>query len=129
MRELDSWYLGDGMYGDGPQFHWDYYNSFVMHPLLLEIFDREGDGDAAMASVAAEDEERAVRYAAIQERLISSGGNVSGDWAVAGLPVWRVSSSGGYESAGEATGGGCAGAGEVGADGGDATFAGSGGDV
>ena len=28
---------GVGVYGDGSQFHWDYYNSFVIQPLLLEI--------------------------------------------------------------------------------------------
>ncbi len=30
-----EWYKGDGAYGDGPSFHWDYYNSFVIHPMLL----------------------------------------------------------------------------------------------
>lgn len=37
VNRFMDWYVGDGMYGDGPQFHWDYYNSFVIHPLLLEI--------------------------------------------------------------------------------------------
>jgi hypothetical protein len=27
VREHEQWYKGDGMYGDGPEFHWDYYNS------------------------------------------------------------------------------------------------------
>ena len=31
---INSWYKGDGMYGDGTNFHNDYYNSLVMHPLL-----------------------------------------------------------------------------------------------
>ena len=30
LRRFQSWYLGDGVYGDGPEFHWDYYNSFVI---------------------------------------------------------------------------------------------------
>jgi hypothetical protein len=75
IERLDSWYLGDGMYGDGPQFHWDYYNSFVMQPFLLQIFDREADGDAAWKALQPKIEERAVRYAAIQERLISPEGS------------------------------------------------------
>ena len=37
IRQHEEWYKGDGVYGDGPQFHWDYYNSFVIHPMLLEV--------------------------------------------------------------------------------------------
>ena len=29
MRVFQQWYKGDGVYGDGAMFHWDYYNSFV----------------------------------------------------------------------------------------------------
>jgi hypothetical protein len=39
LRELQSWYLGDGTYGDGPHFHWDFYNSFVIQPYLLQLMD------------------------------------------------------------------------------------------
>jgi hypothetical protein len=74
LHQLDSWYVGDGMYGDGPQFHWDYYNSFVMQPFLMKIYEREGDGDAGWKALRPKIEERAVRYAAIQERLISPEG-------------------------------------------------------
>ena len=27
LRQHEQWYKGDGVYGDGPQFHWDYYNA------------------------------------------------------------------------------------------------------
>ena len=37
-----QWYVGDGIYGDGPEFHWDYYDSFVIHPMLTEILDVVG---------------------------------------------------------------------------------------
>src|SRR5438067_1218028 len=37
LREHEQWYKGDGVYGDGPFFHWDYYNSFVIQPMLLDI--------------------------------------------------------------------------------------------
>lgn len=37
LRQHEQWYLGDGIYGNGPEFHFDYYNSYVIHPLLLEI--------------------------------------------------------------------------------------------
>jgi hypothetical protein len=38
-RHLE-WYKGDGMFGDGHDFHWDYYNSFVIHPYLYDILKR-----------------------------------------------------------------------------------------
>ena len=37
LRSHDAWYLGDGVYSDGPHFHYDYYQSFVIHPFLLTI--------------------------------------------------------------------------------------------
>jgi hypothetical protein len=70
VRTLDSWYKGDGMYGDGPQFHSDYYNSFVIHPMLLNILDAIGKSSDAWNSFKATMASRARRYAAIQERLI-----------------------------------------------------------
>ena len=30
-----QWYKGDGWYGDGADFHLDYYNSFVIHPMMV----------------------------------------------------------------------------------------------
>ena len=39
LRQHEQWYKGDGVYGDGPTFHWDYYNSFVIHPMLLDVLD------------------------------------------------------------------------------------------
>ena len=39
LRQHDQWYKGDGVYGDGPAFHWDYYNSFVIQPMLLDVLD------------------------------------------------------------------------------------------
>ena len=32
-----EWYKGDGWYGDGPSFHLDYYNSYVIQPMLLDV--------------------------------------------------------------------------------------------
>jgi len=69
-----AWYKGDGVYGDGPSFHWDYYNSFVIQPMLLDVIEtvrrRDDRWNAHHAPVVA----RARRYAAIQERLISPEG-------------------------------------------------------
>ncbi len=84
LRQLEQWYKGDGVYGDGPEFHWDYYNSFVIHPMLLDILSTivsksEAKGrrhfvfgwspmyDHVLA--------RAQRYAEILERLIAPDGS------------------------------------------------------
>ena len=37
LRNMLSWYKGDGLYGDGNDFHFDYYNSFVIHPMLADV--------------------------------------------------------------------------------------------
>jgi hypothetical protein len=69
-----EWYKGDGLYGDGPSFHWDYYNSFVIHPMLIDVLEavskRRDDWSNLRKPILA----RARRYAAIQERLISPEG-------------------------------------------------------
>ena len=36
-RFLDNWYKGDAWYGDGEEFHLDYYNSLVIHPMLTDL--------------------------------------------------------------------------------------------
>jgi hypothetical protein len=74
LRQHGQWYKGDGTYGDGPAFHWDYYNSFVIHPMLLDVLDAVGDDSDAGKAMREPELRRAQRYAAIQERLISPEG-------------------------------------------------------
>ncbi len=74
LRQHDAWYKGDGAYGDGPSFHWDYYNSFVIQPMLVDVHEAFTDGPAAWKALADRVNERAKRYAAIQERLIGPDG-------------------------------------------------------
>src|SRR5204863_4396024 len=71
----DQWYKGDGAYGDGPAFHWDYYNSFVIQPMLLDVLAVLRDTAPAWKELAVRVEERARRYAAVQERLIAPDGS------------------------------------------------------
>ena len=69
-----EWYKGDGAYGDGADFHWDYYNSYVIQPMLLDIVkilvDTGKEKEAFYQTIL----KRAKRYAAIQEKLISPEG-------------------------------------------------------
>lgn len=74
LRQHAQWYKGDGTYGDGPTFHWDYYNSFVIHPMLLDVLAAVGDDSEAWKAMRDPETRRAQRYAAVQERLISPEG-------------------------------------------------------
>jgi hypothetical protein len=74
LRQHANWYVGDGVYGDGPTFHQDYYNSFVIQPFLLMLMDVVGRQEPAWAAMAGQIRERATRYAAIQERMIGADG-------------------------------------------------------
>jgi hypothetical protein len=74
LRQHAQWYKGDGTYGDGPAFHWDYYNSFVIHPMLLDVLTAVGDEAEAWKAMRDPEIRRAQRYAAVQERLISPEG-------------------------------------------------------
>lgn len=74
LNELQSWYVGDGMYGDGPHFHADNYNSYVMQPYLLMLMQVLGDEEQPWAAMRESIHARASRYAAIQERVIGPDG-------------------------------------------------------
>lgn len=70
-----QWYKGDGWYGDGPAFHMDYYNSYVIQPMLLdvsEVLKRHGKPFGEFYEVELP---RIIRLAEIQERLISPEGS------------------------------------------------------
>ena len=75
LRQHEAWYKGDGAYGDGPDFHWDYYNSFVIHPMLVDVLDACRHESPAWMDIAVRVERRARRYAAIQERMIAPDGS------------------------------------------------------
>lgn len=74
LRQHEHWYKGDGMYGDGPDFHADYYNSFVIQPMLMDIIRVVGHEDPYWDGMREKVIKRAQRYATQQERLISPEG-------------------------------------------------------
>jgi hypothetical protein len=74
FEKMEEWYAGDGLYKDGPAFHFDYYNSYVIHPMLLDVAKVMVDKGKMPAANYAKLLKRATRYAAIQERLISPEG-------------------------------------------------------
>jgi hypothetical protein len=74
IKQHQSWYKGDGMYGDGPDFHFDYYNSFVIQPMLLDVTKVLREATDTMENELTVFTQRSQRYAAIMERLISPEG-------------------------------------------------------
>ncbi len=73
LERHEKWYKGDGVYGDGNPFHWDYYNSYSIQPMLLdttEVFAKDAEWKKYRAPVV----KRARRYAAVLERFISPEG-------------------------------------------------------
>jgi hypothetical protein len=74
VNRMLGWYKGDGAYGDGESFHWDYYNSFVIHPMLLDVLSVLRQKDTQFESIYNTQLTRARRYAQIQERFIAPDG-------------------------------------------------------
>ena len=78
LTKMDSWYKGDGMYGDGRVFQMDYYNSFVIYPFINQAYaEFEINGvDVPMQAVSksVDLDQRSRRYAEIQERSINPDG-------------------------------------------------------
>lgn len=75
LRQHEQWYCGDGVYGDGPAYHCDYYNSYVIQPMLLAIADAAVDRYPEWSTLAGWIRDRAPRYAAIQERSVGPDGS------------------------------------------------------
>lgn len=74
LAQHEAWYLGDGTYGDGPDLHHDYYNSYVIQPMLLDIVEAVAAQNSAWSERIPQIRERAIRYAAVQERMIAADG-------------------------------------------------------
>lgn len=74
VRSFQEWYVGDGLYGDGRIFHFDYYNSFVIHPMYTDIVNLMANEHPEIAAMQPVVNARAARYASILERLISPEG-------------------------------------------------------
>jgi hypothetical protein len=74
LKKFAEWYKGDGVYGDGPEFHWDYYNSFVIQPMMLDVIKTLNASGIETAFSYQEVLNRARRYAVVQERFISPEG-------------------------------------------------------
>lgn len=76
VREFtEHWYVGDGMYSDGMNFHFDYYNSIVIQPNLGTILDVVDQTPKSYPRETKTVLQIGQRYAQILERLINTDGS------------------------------------------------------
>lgn len=82
LRKIEEWYVGDGWYSDGPHFAFDYYNSFVIHPMYieaLEVITEAGKHERIWNMPGCNYQKaikRAQRFGMILERMISPEGTL-----------------------------------------------------
>ena len=79
LRKVDEWYAGDGWYCDGPDFAFDYYGSYVLHPMYVECLETFTDGGRrkiwnAPRCTFRSGLKRMQRFGMILERMISPEG-------------------------------------------------------
>lgn len=76
IREfLQHWYVGDGLFSDGMNFAFDYYNSYVIQPYLTTILRVLNTKGKAYESFLPKLSQVTRRYAVLQERLIATDGS------------------------------------------------------
>jgi hypothetical protein len=84
VREFfQHWYVGDGTFSDGMQYHDDYYNSYVIQPFLATIISIANQKGNTYASFTDRLDRITKRYAEIQERSI----NMDGTFPVIGRSI------------------------------------------
>lgn len=74
IEKMREWYLGDGWYSDGPKFSMDYYNSFVIHPMLVDVLRILSERKLVELSEYEQAVKRMVRYSVFLERMIMPDG-------------------------------------------------------
>ncbi|MDF2595484.1 MAG: hypothetical protein K0R69_1825 [Clostridia bacterium] len=75
FKQMEAWYCGDGLYGDGENYHADYYNSYVIQPFLIEMLQHIEPVYRDIKSHKHCMTERAKRYARLQEMSIYPDGS------------------------------------------------------
>jgi hypothetical protein len=74
VQKIKEWYVGDGWYSDGSKFSMDYYNSYVIHPMMVDLLRIGVEKKVASANDLANAEKRMQRHAVFLERMITPEG-------------------------------------------------------
>lgn len=72
--KIKEWYVGDGWYSDGGKFSMDYYNDFVIHPMLVDMLQTLVEFKKVKQDEYDEALRRMIRHAEFSERIISPEG-------------------------------------------------------
>lgn len=75
LRQHAQWYAGDGQYRDGPHLRWDYYNSYVIHPMLDDILEALAGQNKVWDKLYAAHVARMDRHVVLLERMIGPDGS------------------------------------------------------
>jgi len=74
VKKMNEWYVDDGWYADGERFHFDYYNSFVIQPMLLKVTEVMVERNRMEKAMYEQALRRMQRYCEHLERLVSPEG-------------------------------------------------------
>ena len=74
-RFKNDWYKGDSFYGDGKDFHMDYYNSYVIHPMMMDVLNVMKKHNVEGWEFIDVETKRHARYAEILERFVAPDGS------------------------------------------------------
>ncbi|EOZ97811.1 hypothetical protein A33Q_1620 [Indibacter alkaliphilus LW1] len=74
IKKHQEWYLGDGWYGDGQEFHLDYYNGYVIQSMLVQVLETAKKVNPAYENDYNQAVKIMTRHAFQQERFISPEG-------------------------------------------------------
>ncbi|MBB6502989.1 DUF2264 domain-containing protein [Pedobacter cryoconitis] len=74
VNKMKEWYVGDSWYSDGEKFSMDYYNSYVIHPMMVDLLKILSTHQKAQPADYDQALKRMVRYAEYLERIISPEG-------------------------------------------------------
>jgi hypothetical protein len=74
IDRIPKWYKGDGWYSDGDHFSIDYYNSHVLHPVIVDLLKVTTEKGITPDSTYQLAVRRMVRHAEFLERIISPEG-------------------------------------------------------
>lgn len=72
--QINKWYIGDGWYSDGRYFAMNYYNSFVIHPMFIQILEIMEKNNLKVPIKSSEAIHRMQKFNIFLERLISPEG-------------------------------------------------------
>ena len=74
-NKINEWYVGDGWYSDGKRFAMNYYNSFVIHPMFIQMLENMEKKNLKTPISSEEAIKRMQKFNLFLERLISPEGN------------------------------------------------------